>query len=1257
MTRSGLQFVLDSVFEYTQLPIQYQNLHGTILGGIGADHVEYRSPNVTVVIDKFRTNFKLVPLVYNKLAFYAVNADEVKVILAGDSPQPVAQKDPISSTPKDNSKSNDGIPISFGVDNAALDKLIVISANQAVANVTNFKLHRSKISDRFDFANLQFDTSYASINTSGVLGFGEQADVKLEAQWKSRKIGDVAAMQGATEISGNYRRFKLQTSITSPHQIDIHAEINDLFNRPSWNASLKGKLVLAALFSTDNLPQVNQLSVSSSGNPDQFKLSATGQLSRADAGKWRFDVDALSRHQEWTVNHIVLALKNSSAKFKASGKINLSKADLKNASVDMQFEWSDLYWPISDQQQIEKLKGSASLQGSLQKYQLAVRDAALHYSGQDISGINLTGSGNEKSLNVSDFSCQFLTGRVGGNMELAWQEKLTGTANINASAINPGVFWADWPGKLSTRMSIKASQEGDAWQASVNVAKLSGRLSEIKIDNASSWIGLKPNEYTVRDLKISAGVNKASGRLHIAHSTGKDKGTIEAQWQLDLKNISKLIPNAAGSLTSGGDLSGSVAQPLVSMKFALHNGKYKQYLARRLTGTVSAKLTESGDINTTVTGDEIQIGGNRFHAISLRVAGKTQNHQLLFNSQLNKDAGTVNAAASGGYRDGKWQGRVTDVTVSTKKYGNWDLQEPAELQVAEKMLQLQTLCLKVKYHAGAVCSRVSAIFPNTWIGQATITQFPLSGVNAVMPANLRIASGMLNGEINYDINNGVINLLRAELNSSAGRVNYRQFGDIETLQDYKNLQLKIEHDKKGVFISNQIDLVNTGTMFLNLKLPGLNNISTVTASQPINGELTMDLNNLKLLSLVFPDIQHINGTKHTHFTIAGTINNPMITGTSRITAQDLSIPTLGIKLTDVVLQASSNIYHELTIDGQATSGKGKIKLTGSLQDYTADKLSAKLHITGENIRAVATPELTLDVSPDLTFALKNKKMTLEGEIQVPRANIQQLDTTSSLQPSSDLVLVDGEKPDESTSSDVQLTTAVRIKLGKDVKIQNQDALGRELVGRLEGELLVREQADGLSVASGEIRIVDGKYSVFNQELTIEKGKLIYSAVPVTQPTLDIEAVKKVGTDIRVGVRIYGVATAPQTQLISTPAMDDSSIMSYLVLGRPYDEASQQDKAQMAAGIPAMGLNKITKSLADELGIDEISVQVDQATQQNVLVVGQYFTKKFYMKYIKGASQALNALQLEYKLTDKWILRTETKEQSQGADLFYQIETN
>ena len=284
-------------------------------------------------------------------------------------------------------------------------------------------------------------------------------------------------------------------------------------------------------------------------------------------------------------------------------------------------------------------------------------------------------------------------------------------------------------------------------------------------------------------------------------------------------------------------------------------------------------------------------------------------------------------------------------------------------------------------------------------------------------------------------------------------------------------------------------------------------------------------------------------------------------------------------------------------------------------------------------------------------------LTVEGEIQVPRANIQQLDTTSSLQPSSDLVVVDNEKPIESASSDLQLTAAVRIKLGKEVKIQNQDAIGRQLVGRLEGELLVREQADGLNVASGEIRIVDGKYSVYNQELTIEKGKLIYSAVPVTQPTLDIEAVKYIGNDIRVGVKIIGLASDPQTQLISKPAMDDSSIMSYLVLGRLYDKASQQDKSQIVAGTAALGLNTITKSLADEFGIDEISVQVDQATQQNVLVFGQYFSKKFYMKYITGASQALNALQLEYKLTDKWIIRTETKEQSQGADLFYQIETN
>jgi len=1252
-TRSGLQYVLSSVFAYTELPIRYQNLQGAIVSGVKADYVEYRSSSLTVEISHFSTNFRLLPLIYKKLAFFDVNAESVKVDLAGSSAKTNNKN---VNTPN---TSNGGLPISIGIDNVRINNLIVMSPGKTEFEASKVKLRRSKVSNRFEFANLKFDTRFGSLKGSGELGFGELADVKLDTHWTSKKIDNVAAMQGSTEISGSYQNFKLITNVRSPHQLDIRANISDLFSSLTWQATITGQLTPSALLGTSKIPNIDQLNVTSSGSLKQFNFGARGQLGRSDIGYWAFKLDSKTQNGVWTVDHFQLASKKSAALLQGTGTLEVMQENIQKSPISLRLQWRDLNWPIATNTLVHNFKGNATLQGSLQQYQLQISDAAIRVSQQDITGINVSAQGNEQSLSINSFSCRYLSGDIKGKLDLAWAKNLQSKATIYVSAIDPASIFPDWPGKLSTQLSINAESIGDNWNVSANIAQSSGHLNRINIDSASAYIELKQGQYLIRNLNISAGSNKVSGNLHYIHSDNKDSDTLKASWRVNLKDVGKLFPDAAGAINSSGSISGGLVHPVMSMDLTLQNFRFEQYEFGKLRANIGAEMRDSGKLNVKASADNIQIKGNKLQSLALQVTGFMKQHKLILNSQLAKDTGAIRIFADGEYSDEKWRGKITDAAITTSNYGDWQLQQPANLIVASQTVQLQTLCLSDKKQGGVICNQVNVALPNSWAGHTSIKEFPLTGFNVIMPANLRIATGMLSGEINYDINNGLIKLLQADLQSPDGRVNYRQYSGSERLQDYKRLQFHVEHNEKGVQITNRIDLVNTGTMSMRLNLPGMQDISTIDTSQAVEGDVRMDLNNLSLLSLVFPDIQDITGKKHTQFTIAGTIAKPLLVGSSHITAQQLSVPALGVKLTQLDLKANSNTKREIDLSGQVNSGKGSVTLNGSLQDYSADNPTAKIHITGENFLAEKTPELMLEVSPNLTVALKDRKLTLDGEIRVPRANIQQLETSNSLQPSSDLVLVDSEKPEKSPAPELQLSASVRIKIGKEVKIQQQDAIGRQLVGRLEGELLVKVQPDAVSVASGEIRIVDGKYTVYGQELTIETGKLIYSSVPLSQPTLDIEAVKYIGSDVRVGVQIIGPANNLQTKLISTPAMDDSTIMSYLIFGRPYDTAtaSQQDKSQLVAGAASIvGLNTVTKDLAKELGIDEISVQVDQATQQNILVFGQNLSRNLYLKYITGASQALNALQLEYKLTDKWIFRTETKEQSQGADLFYQIKT-
>jgi translocation and assembly module TamB len=158
--------------------------------------------------------------------------------------------------------------------------------------------------------------------------------------------------------------------------------------------------------------------------------------------------------------------------------------------------------------------------------------------------------------------------------------------------------------------------------------------------------------------------------------------------------------------------------------------------------------------------------------------------------------------------------------------------------------------------------------------------------------------------------------------------------------------------------------------------------------------------------------------------------------------------------------------------------------------------------------------------------------------------------------------------------DMELT----LRLGDQVRI---DAAGFK--SRLSGELLLTQrpgQPEPLPQGKGAIRILDGSFRSFGQDLEIEWGQVLFDGVPLDQAELDIRAVRWI-EDSRVkvaGVQISGLATAPQLTLFSRPQVDDQEIQSYLLTGRAPNAERDQT---LTLG------TEVTKGLFVGYGIDPL----------------------------------------------------------------------
>ena len=193
-------------------------------------------------------------------------------------------------------------------------------------------------------------------------------------------------------------------------------------------------------------------------------------------------------------------------------------------------------------------------------------------------------------------------------------------------------------------------------------------------------------------------------------------------------------------------------------------------------------------------------------------------------------------------------------------------------------------------------------------------------------------------------------------------------------------------------------------------------------------------------------------------------------------------------------------------------------------------------------------------------------------------------------------------------------------------------------------------------SSRDLHIQEFELLLLGQRLEVERGRMLFSGGPPTNPGLDLRAIRKVGT-VTAGIKVKGTLKNPKLELFSIPSMGQTDTLSYLLLGRPIETTSTEDGNIMARAALAMGLSggdRIARSLGDRFGIDEMHVDSSDDGSQASLVLGRYLSPKLYISYGVGLIEAVNTIKLRYQISDKWQLTGESGTH-QGADILYTIE--
>jgi translocation and assembly module TamB len=119
-------------------------------------------------------------------------------------------------------------------------------------------------------------------------------------------------------------------------------------------------------------------------------------------------------------------------------------------------------------------------------------------------------------------------------------------------------------------------------------------------------------------------------------------------------------------------------------------------------------------------------------------------------------------------------------------------------------------------------------------------------------------------------------------------------------------------------------------------------------------------------------------------------------------------------------------------------------------------------------------------------------------------------------------------------------------------------------------------------------------------------------------------------------------------------------MSYLLTGKSVDSITGSETKSISAARDSLALQGggfLASQLGRRIGIEEVGVEstVNSAGEANTsLVLGKFLSPRLFVSYGISLTEAFNTLKLRYTISDKWVFKTESGENS-SADIEYATE--
>lgn len=724
---------------------------------------------------------------------------------------------------------------------------------------------------------------------------------------------------------------------------------------------------------------------------------------------------------------------------------------------------------------------------------------------------------------------------------------------------------------------------------------------------------------------------------NIFRVTGKASSPFDLKWNINGKNLKQISSEVSGRLTANGQLQGTIEKPIINAKINANQFNYKNIRVGKGDFTAS---TNNGVYDIKGTLSKFKSDDQEIDSAKFDLKGRIENHTLT--ADVKHKEGRVAVKANGAWINPNWNGRIQSLKLKETKAGDWTMQKPTRVSISKNGFKADKFCLNNK--KTTTCSQASWNEKTGLVAKGTLNKTPLSLIKPMLPDNIDL-NGTVNGSYDIQQNNGKPKgTIRFKLPKDSFSI---KGDDGETrMFVYEDAEITAKVNNRTVDAETSMKIVNRGTFRSKAKIK----LSPENGKHTIDGSAQFDVPNINFAQELIPRSRGLRGALSSKITFSGLLSKPQIKGEANIKNAYLRLPEAGTELTNININLKANKPGKAIIKGKMFMGRGVLNMTGELNVQDIAKWSANVKVTGQNIRFMNTNEIKATMSPDLLINVSPQLVKLSGKVAIPFADIRLKDIPeTSIDESNDTFVIGERKPGEQVSA-IRVQPNVKIQLGDKVKL---DAFG--LNAKLAGDVNVTHNRRDI-LANGSLRVSDGKFQAYGQDLQINNGRLIFNGSPKLVG-MDIRATRKIEDQI-VGVHLGGTLLSPKSKIFSDPTLPESEALSFLLTGHSLSTSSGQESALLMSAVRGLGISgsgSLVQKIGTSFGLDDVNIVTKEDLKKSELALGKRLGSRLYVRYLVGLFDQTQKIAIEYKINKVLSLEAQTTAEDYGLDFIYEIE--